>query len=328
MSTSAKPVERHEMIAEETIQFERNKSMFSKFRILTILLAVIAVVVLIVGIVLIALAKSEKKDCQDCVERKEEKEPGSSGGHTSTSFCEYSEEAKRIGLQDILLRAKKSYYENNPFQVPTDPEATRDEIKKIYTAYNPKPEYIKQVTDAARKLLKEVNETKLDTNKLKPRERKALSQLKHFVKTVFGQPYDMNYYTGHWMMGPTFFCYKQAICNGGKHLSSMLKRLKPGNLEDVKLIEEKLKSHKEGILQYKENVMMGKFHGMVYNQEACVGSRNAIRGFYLQIALKNETGLFLILINNSIIVSRIERHSPNTEFITADYKLQPIFTFT
>ena len=324
MSMSAKPVERHEMMAEEWIQFEQNKSMFSKFRILTILLAVIAVVVLIVGIVLIALAaKSEKKDCQDCKETKEEKEPGSSGGQTSTSFCEYSEEAKRIGLQDILLRAKKSYYENNPFQVPTDPEATRDEIKKMYTAYNPKPQYIKNVTDAARELLKEVNETKVDTNKLKPRERKALSQLKHFLKTVFGQPYDMNYYTGHWMMGPTFFCYKQAICNGGRHLSSMLKRLKPENLEDVELIEEKLKSHKEGILQYKKNVMMGKFHGMVYNQEACVGSRNAIRGFYLNIALKNETGLFLILVNNSIIVSRIKWYSSNTEFMTAGYSRLP-----
>ena len=178
--------------------------------------------------------------------------------------------------------------------MPNDPEATRDEIKKMYTAYNPKPEYIKSVTDAAWKLLKEVDETKVDTNKLKPRERKALSQLKHFLKTVFGQPYDMNYYTGHWMMGPTFFCYKQAICNGGRHLSSMLKRLKPGNLEDVKLIEEKLKSHKEGILQYKKNVMMGKFHGMVYNQEACVGSANAIRSLNLQIAMKEETGEFSI----------------------------------
>ena len=39
------------------------------------------------------------------------------------------------------------------------------------------------------------------------------------------------------------------------HLSCMLKRLNPGNLEDVKLTEEKLKSHKNGILQYKENVV-------------------------------------------------------------------------
>ena len=33
----------------------------------------------------------------------------------------------------------------------------------------------------------------------------------------------------------------------------MLKKLKPESLEDVKVIEQKLKSHKEGILQYKKN---------------------------------------------------------------------------
>ena len=279
---SGKPDEACGMMAEDNLKYRGNKSStISKSRIIFIVLVVIAVVVLIIGIVLIALA-SKKKGCDD--------HPGRPGEQTLTSFCEYSEEAERIGLDDILQRAKKSYYENNPFQTPNDPKATRDEIKKMYTAYNPKPEYIKSVTDAAWKLLKEVNETKVDTKKLKPREAKALSQLKHFLKTVFGQPYDMNYYTGHWMMGPTFFCYKQAICNGGRHLSSMLKRLKPGDLEDVELIEEKLKSHKEGILQYKKNVMMGKFHGMVYNQEACVGSANAIRSLNLQIAMKNETG--------------------------------------
>ena len=280
------------MMAEYNLKYRGNKSStISKSRIIFIVLVVVAVVFLIIGIVLIALA-SKKKGCDD--HEKERKHPGRPGEQTLTYFCEYSEEAKRIGLDDILQRAKKSYYKNNPFQTPNDPKATRDEIKKMYTAYNPKPDYIKSVTDAAWKLLKEVNETKVDTKKLKPREAKALSQLKHFLKTVFGQPYDMNYYTGHWMMGPTFFCYKQAICNGGRHLSSMLKRLKPENLEDVELIEEKLKSHKEGILQYKKNVMMGKFHGMVYNQEACVGSANAIRSLNLQIAMKNETGELLI----------------------------------
>ena len=43
------------------------------------------------------------------------------------------------------------------------------------------------------------------------------------------------------------------LCSVGKHLSSMLKKLKPESLEDVKVIEQKLKSHKEGILQYKKN---------------------------------------------------------------------------
>ena len=282
---SGKPGEKSEMIAEEYLKLEGNKSALSKARILLIVLAVIAVIILVVGIVLIALA-AKKRDCDE----KEDKHPGGTDGQTSSSFCEYSEEAKRIGLDEVISRVKKSYYENQPFLLPSDPDATRDEIKKKYTAYNPTPEYIKQVTDAAWGLLKEVNQTKVDTDKLKPREKKALSQLKHYLKTVFGQPYDMNYYTGHWMMGPTFFCHRQAMCNVGSHLRDMLKRLKPENLEDVTVIENKLKTHKEGILRYMNNLKMGKLYGMVYNQEVCVGSRNSIKRFYLNIALKNETG--------------------------------------
>ena len=243
---SSLPKETSQMMAEDKLKFQgKGKSSFSKSRILFIILAVIALVVLVVGIVLIALAAKRK----DCDGRKGGKHPGSSGEEISSDFCEYSEEAKRIGLDDMILRVKKSYYEYHPFQLPSDPDATRDEIKKKYNAYNPTPEYIKQVTDAAWKLLKEVDETKVDSNKLKTREKKALTQLKHFLKTVFGQPFDMNYYTGHWMMGPTFFCFKQAICNVYKHLSSMLKALKPENLEDVDVIQMKLQSHKEGIVE-------------------------------------------------------------------------------
>ena len=268
------------MMAEESLKFQGNK--FSKPRILLIILAVIGLIVLVVGIVLIALS-AKKKDCDG----KEEKRPGSPGGQTSSAFCEYSEEAKRIGLDDILLRAKKSYYENFPFQLPNDPDATRDEIKKGYKVYNPTPEYIKKVTDAARKLFKEVNETKVDSDKLKPRERKALAQLKHYLKTVFGQPMDMNYYSGHWMTKPTL---PSQIFNVGKHLNALLNLFKPENLQDVTLIEEKLKAHKEGILRYAENLRMGVTHGMVYSQEACFASLSIMKSFYLNIALKNATG--------------------------------------
>ena len=289
---SESPGETSQMMAEEKVTFGGNKSALSKGRVLLIVLAVIAIIVLIVGIVLIVLASKKG----ECGVKDGKPDPGNTADQNSStlqnsSFCEYSKEAKRIGLDDIISRAKKSYYENHPFQLPNDPDATRDEIKVKYTAYNPTPEYIKQVTDAARDLLKEVNQTKVDYNKLKPRERKALSQLKHYLKTVFGQPFDMNYYAGDWMMGVTFYC-KQPICNVGKHLHDMLKHLKPENLEDVILLESKLKTHKKGILRYMENLKMGKLHGMVYSQEACVSGRNALKRKYLNIATKNETGQF------------------------------------
>ena len=272
------------MVAD--IAFEGGKS---KGRIFLILFAAIAAIVLIVGIVLIVLA-TEKKGETDS------KASSTSTSSAASSYCDYSEEAKRIRLEEIIMRAKKKYYEKHPFMLPQDPDASREEIKKKYTAYNPTPDYIKSVTDAARSLYNEVKEIKVDSKKLKPRERKALSQLKHYLKTVFGQPFDMNFYAGDWMMGPTFYCHprQQVICNLGAHLQGLFRSLKPENLQDIELIEEKLKTHKEGILRYIENLKMGKLHGMVYSQDACEAGRNALRNKFLKIALKNETGLFFI----------------------------------
>ena len=260
----------------------------SKSRIFIILFAAIAAITSIVGIVSIVLAVKKKGDTDD----------GASSTLTSpaaSSFCDYSEEAKRIRLEEIILRAKKTYYEKHPFMLPENLDASREEIKEKYTAYNPTPDYIKSVTDAARSLYNEVKEIKVDFKKLKRRERKALSQLQHYLKTVFGQPFDMNFYAGDWMMGPTFYCHprQQVICNLGAHLQGLLRSLKPENLQDIDLIEEKLKTHKKGILRYMENLKMGKLHGMVYNQDACEAGRNALRNKFLEIALKNERGLFL-----------------------------------
>ena len=267
----------------------------SKSRIFLILFTAIAAIALIVGIVLIALAIKKKGETDN-------EASSTSTSPAASSFCDYSEEAKRIRLEEIIMRAKKTYYEKHPFMLPEDPDASREEIKKKYTSYNPTPDYIKSVTDAAWSLYNEVKEIKVDSKKLKPRERKALSQLKHYLKTVFGQPFDMNFYAGDWMMGPTFYCHprQQVICNLGAHLQGLLRSLKPENLQDIELIEEKLKTHKKGILRYIENLKMGKLHGMVHSQDACEAGRNALRNRFLEIALKNETGLFYFLIYNEV----------------------------
>ena len=110
---------------EDTPTFKGNKLAFSKSKILLIVVAVTAVIIFIVGIVLIALA-SKKEEC----EGQENKDHGSTGEQTSSSFCEYSEEAKRIDLDGILSRVKKTYYEKLPFRLPDDPDATREDIKK------------------------------------------------------------------------------------------------------------------------------------------------------------------------------------------------------
>lgn len=124
------------MMIEDKQEIQRKKSSLSKSRILFLILVVIAFVVLIIGIVLIALS-FKKKDCAQNDDGEEKQQAQVSGEQTLSSFCEYSEEEKRIGLHDILVRAKKSYYEYNPFLLTSDPDATRDEIKEKYTAYNP-----------------------------------------------------------------------------------------------------------------------------------------------------------------------------------------------
>ena len=287
-----KPNELSEMMDEDQIKFQpKHESVFlgfSKGKILLFVLSIVALIALLVGIVLIALS-FKNEDCKD--HGRGNKNGKIDDGQASFSaFCDYSVEAKRIKLDEVLRRVKNSYYDNHPFQLPTESEASRDEIKKKYSAYNPTPEYIKQVTDSAWRLLDELKQIHVDSDKLKARERKALSQLKQYLKVVYGQPYDMNYYTGHWMMGPTFFCHRQGVCQIRNHVSGLLKSLKPESLDDVSLLEIKIKPHKEGILRYIENLRLGKLHGMVYNQEACIASTNAIKAMYLQTSLKNETG--------------------------------------
>ena len=46
-----------------------------------------------------------------------------------------------------------------------------------FAPYNPDPKYLKQKTDKAKELLQEINSIKIDENKMKPREVKALSQV-------------------------------------------------------------------------------------------------------------------------------------------------------
>ena len=46
-----------------------------------------------------------------------------------------------------------------------------------FLPYNPDPMYLKRKTDRTRELLQEINSVKIDENKMKPREVKALAQV-------------------------------------------------------------------------------------------------------------------------------------------------------
>jgi len=278
-----------EMIITENSNVTFGRRGLSKERIITLTLLAVAVIVLVVGIALIAISSSGKK-----IDEKSPKATNTvalTTPKTPPNSCSYSEEAHRIGLAEFLGRVKATYYKLHPYDVHYDPDVTTDRVKKEYVAYDPTPSVIKNRTDTALSLLKEISNKEVNTDKLKPRERKAIAQVKHYLQHMFGQPYEVNYYAGDWMMGPNLYC-RQQICNHGYGVYNSLGRHhKPRNAEDVKLIEKKLNSHKEGILQYIDNMKMGVRRGMIRSVEECEAGINAIKEKYLNVSLHNETGV-------------------------------------
>ncbi|KAJ7394049.1 hypothetical protein OS493_003722 [Desmophyllum pertusum] len=99
-----------------------------------------------------------------------------------STACNYSDEAQRVGLEAFLRKVKSTYYKMNPNNVVYDPDSTPKSIRRDFSPYNAHPNAIRDRTDAARALCREANklDKNADGNKLKPRERKAIAQVKHF----------------------------------------------------------------------------------------------------------------------------------------------------
>lgn len=260
---------------------------------------VVGIIVLIVGIVLIATGMSKGK-CKGALDSSKE-----------NTFCEYSSEAKRAGFDKFMDKIKKTYYELHPHNILYDPDLSKstdakgaaERVRSEYIAFDTTPSVIKKRTDTAWSLLEQLNDLGLVEEKLKPRERKALAQAKHFLKRVFGQPYDVNYYSGEWMLGPDLFCYR-AICSLGYGVYHATGHLKPKTLNDVKGIETKLKTHKAAVETYVGNMRTGVKKGMIRNRESCLAGIDAMKQVNLNVSLYNETGRFaragflLFMLNN------------------------------
>ena len=259
------------------------KSRFTKERVVTISLLAVAFVFMIVGIVLMAVAASEKKN--------EELQAPSTPTMAPSSRCGFSKEAQKAGLADFLDRVKSTYYKLHPYDVFYDPDVTTDQVKKEYVAYDPTPSVIKNRTDTALMLLKEINNKRINTFMLKPREKKALAQVKHYLQHMFGKPYGANYYSGDWMMGPNLYCMQEICDLGNAVYNGIGQHHKPHSVRDVRDIARKLETHRQSFLQYIMNMKMGIRAGMVRSKEACKAGLDAIRKKYLKIHLdNNETG--------------------------------------
>lgn len=286
MQTSSKDNEQLDIMLNEPKVKKGSK--LSKERLIALVVLAIGIILFIVGIVLIAIASVDKNSTK----HEEQTPPTSTPVPQTYSACALSDEARNSGLPEFLNRVKTTYYELHPYEVYSDPDVPENKVKVEYVAYDPSPEVIKKRTDASLALLKEIKDKVINTDALKPRERKALAQVKHYLDHVFGQPYDVNYYAGDWMMGPNLFCW-QPICVHGHGIYNGLGLYhKPYNTSDVELIETKLITHKDGILQYIENMKMGVRKGMVRSIEECQAGIDAIRGNYRNVSLNNASGKY------------------------------------
>ncbi|KAL9986409.1 hypothetical protein ACROYT_G000554 [Oculina patagonica] len=286
---ASKSTEKMMIDDSSNIKFGRGPS---KERILTLVVLAVGIIFLIVGIVLIAMAAADKKSVEKSTggtskQGGQEEQTTASVPPTtmrvSTSTlaptatpgpCNYSDEAQRVGLDEFLRKVKTTYYKMNPNNAVYDPDSTPTTIRQDFSPYNAHPNAIRARTDAARALYDEAQELdkKVDSAKMKPREIKAIAQVKHFLQSNFGAPYDENYYAGDWMLGPNKFCW-QPICSVGydikAHFTYKSWGIRPKTVDDVNFVINHLKRLNDSLMQYIENVKYGVKAGFVRPEEDC-----------------------------------------------------------
>ena len=203
--------------------------------------------------------------------------------------CSYSEEAVRGSLDTFLQKVQDSHYRLHPNRIAYKPRVLPSEIRGKYCSYDPSTSNIKLITDEAWALLDEINKTRFQVHKPKPRERKALAQVKHYLQHVFGTPYDVNYYAGDFLMGPNLWCW-QPLCETPSEIKKSLCHFKPNSTRDLENLLSKLVEIKETFAQYKKNMEYGVLVGMVRSVEECNAGINGLTSSFRNISIKGAMG--------------------------------------
>lgn len=253
-------------------------------RLLVGIILLLGIICLITGIVLISMAKDIKhEDLSECDAKRKQNQLENETKTEISDICAPSKEAVRVSLYKLLEKIQAETFSLNPNMLFFNPQTTSEDVRQNFKPYDPIPSEIKRRTDEAWRLLAEINETKIDEGKLTPRERKAVSQVKFYLRHVFGQPYDGNYYAGDWMLGPNFFCW-QPICTIGNEMADHLAAFVPRNTSDMEVIRNILEAYKKSINQYIDNVKLGVRSGMVGSVEECRAGLDSLKGTYSQIS--------------------------------------------
>ena len=200
--------------------------------------------------------------------------------------CVYSDEAKKSGLIDVLGNARRTYFDLSPkaFSV-----ASADNLAPSRAYLNPST--IKERTDKARELLKQLRSLTIDRTKLSSRELQSLAEAEHFLSHNFGEA-EEDYYIGLWMLGPNMMCTPDYICWWfQRHVqTSTSYRYRPKSVQNVLQILNALAYYNNTIYQYIENIHYGIRSGMVRSTEACTAGFEAIKTQYSKVAEFNAQG--------------------------------------
>ena len=238
---------------------------------------VVATACLVVGSIFIS--KSTKK--LECRETRSQK--------GSPDFCSYSDEAGRIGLGQFLSKVQAAFYDLHPEMLPFKTGISSREMKQNYKPYDPSPSTIKLRTDVARGLLNELQGMSVENHKLKPREKKAFSQVEFFLRHVFAVAYDGNYYTGDWLIGPDLLCYKP-ICLTTYTFHESVRYFQPSNVADMESLKRMLFQTGQTFSQYESNLKYGVMAGMVGSKETCEAGKDSMKSLFPKVMLKGENG--------------------------------------
>lgn len=239
-------------------------------------LAAIAAIVVVIVVWLPTSSRSEK-----------------SAENNHETQCSFSTEARRIGLEQFLKKLQSEFYKYHPYLIATKPGVTSSEVRQIYHPYDFQPEAIKNATDARAVLYNELQTTvfaDVNERKLRLRERKAMYVAKNILRVAFGwSPYEEDFYSGDWMLGPNFFCW-QPVCYLLTNLEMSLPHFKPASVSDIQVLHGLLREHNNSICHYKENLRRAVKVGMVRSMEACKVGVREFKKKFLSIAISNETG--------------------------------------
>ena len=245
---------------------------------------IVAIGVMAIGLVfgIAGISLLATSDSQACANEQE----------AQRDRCEFSNEATTSGFAAFLAEVQETYYELNPFELIYRPGGVPlPELKAKFKPYDPSPANLKKITLSSLRLLKELEKMDLNVDRLKMRERKAMAQMKHFLKHI-GMPYDGNYFAGDFLMGPNLFCW-QPICYLGRSIAHNLRYFKPSTVDDVNFLRDKFVQVNKTLSQYVDNVRYGVQAGMVRSLEQCVAGLNSIRRRSVQVSLKGDVGKYL-----------------------------------